>query len=377
MEQLHIILAVDHYNTLGLVRSLGENGINPIFISIKGRTKVTSLSKYVGKYYDTATVEEGYKVLIKEYGDIYKDGLKPYIYCIDDKTVNYMDERYDELKDRFIFFNAGQKGRITEYMDKYNILEIAKKHGLKVLDSVRCKKGEIPKGIEYPIITKSISPVKGGWKSDVHICNSEDELVAAYDKIASDEVVIQKYIEKKNEYCLDGFCANKGKIMFNAIESTYNYLLDGFYSPYMTVKGVKHPELTGPLQSMMEEIGFEGIYSIEFLIDQNDNYYFLEVNFRNSTWSYAATVAGMPLPYLWYQAMETKEVKADWLKPVDEDGFMAMVEPIDYAKRVDTGMIEAGEWLKDFKEAKCGYYYGNSNDPEPFYEVVRNWKQMG
>ena len=55
----------------------------------------------------------------------------------------------------------------------------------------------------------------------------------------------------------------------------------------------------------MSEIGFEGVYSIEFLIDQNDNYWFCEINFRNSTWSYAATVAGMPLPILWAEAMLT------------------------------------------------------------------------
>ena len=32
-----IVFALEHYNPLGLIRSLGENGINPIYFSIKRR----------------------------------------------------------------------------------------------------------------------------------------------------------------------------------------------------------------------------------------------------------------------------------------------------------------------------------------------------
>lgn len=376
LQELHnhefIVFAMDHYNPLGVVRSLGENGIHPIVIAEKSKTDISSHSKYTKEYIRVETVAEGYEVLLVRFGN-YMDNL-PFLITCDDRTIEFLDRRYDEWKDKFIGFNAGAAGIISKYMDKFEILEAAKKYGLNTLNTLCVDKGVVPNNLEYPIITKSISPVIGGWKSDVHICCNEEELAAAYSKIKAPKVIIQKFIDKKNEYCIDGFCADKGNMMFNAIESTYNYLIPGYYSPYMTVKNFSKPEIGKALASLMREIGFEGIYSIEFLIDQDDNYYFSEINFRNSTWSYAATKAGMNLIVLWAEAMLSGELQKELAQPM-EDGFMAMVEPIDYGKRVYTGKTEWGEWLRDFREAKCPFYY-SKDDIEPFLHMCRNWEKM-
>ena len=368
----YIIFALDHYNPLGLARSLGEEGISPIVIAEKSKTDISSYCKYVKEYIRVETVDDGYKVLMEKFAGKYEK--KPFLLTCDDRTIEFLDRRYDEWKDYFIGFNAGAKDRISKYMDKFEILELAKKHGLKTLDTVCVERGVVPEGIEYPVITKSISPVVGGWKSDVHICHSEEELLVAYTKIEAPQVIIQKFIDKKNEYCIDGFCAANGTIMFTAIESRYNYLIPGYYSPYMTVRNFSPEKNIGEaLAAMMKEIQFEGIYEIEFLIDQDDTYYFSEINFRNSTWSYAATKAGMNLPVLWAGAMLSGTLE-DPTKPIEE-GFMAMVEPIDYGKRVPTGKAEWGEWLRDFREAKCPFYY-SEEDIEPFLYMCRNWEKL-
>ncbi len=142
----------------------------------------------------------------------------------------------------------------------------------------------MPNDIVYPIITKSISPNVGG-KADVHICNNENELRTAYEKIKSPKVLIQKFIEK-NEYCLDGFAINQGKKIFMPTVSIYNYTIRGYYSPYMTVFPFSDEKMKASIVGMLSEIGFEGIFSLEFLIDADGTYYFTEVNFRHSTWSY-------------------------------------------------------------------------------------------
>ena len=146
------------------------------------------------------------------------------------------------------------------------------------------------------------------------------------------------------------------------------------YIFYMDIFNFHNEKIQKALEGMMSEIGFEGIYSIEFLIDQEDNYYFSEINFRNSTWSYAATRAGMNLITLWSEAMLTKRLPDNSKKNV-ADNFMAMVEPIDYGKRVKTGKIELGKWLKDFKEANCTFYY-SKEDSEPFMFMCRNWERL-
>ena len=367
-----IVFAMDHYNPLGLIRSLGEEGIKPIMIAEKSKTDISSYSMYIKEYIRVETAYEGYSILMDRFAG--KCQEKPFLFTCDDRTIEFLDRRYDEWKHFFIGFNGGRNDQISKYMDKFEILKLAKKHGLKTIDTICVDKGVMPDGLEYPIITKSISPVVGGWKSDVHICRNAEELMGAYDKIKAPKVIIQKFIDKKNEYCIDGFCAKNGKIMFNAIESQYNYMIPGYYSPYMMVKNFGQADIGRLLAGMMKEVGFEGIYSIEFLIDQDDTYYFSEINFRNSTWSYAATKAGMNLPVLWAETMLSKKLKADPTKPI-EDGFMAMVEPIDYGKRVPTGRAEWGEWLRDFKEAKCLFYY-NEKDIEPFLYMCRNWEKM-
>jgi len=377
-NHLCIVMAIEHYNPLGVIRSLGESGggkVAPVFIAIKGRGTFASASKYVGKVHHVNSVEEGYAVLIKEYGRVSEEtGVKPFVFSSDDKDVGYLDEHYDELKDKFIFFNAGETGRINQFMDKHNILELAKKHGLNVLENRVCKRGEIPEGFGYPVITKSISPTVGGWKSDVHICHSEEELKKAYESIEAPTVLVQKYIEKQNEYCMEGFSANKGKDVLMAVVCTYNYLLPDYYSPYMTVRVMDNEYIRQAVKGMFEEIGFEGIFEVEFLIDKEGTYYFGEINFRNSTWSYAATKAGMPLPVLWAETQEQGYLRNDAQKEFEP--FMAIVEPIDYAKRVKTGTIDKAEWLRDFKEAKCGYYY-SADDLEPWRICVDNWDNLG
>lgn len=374
-NHLVIVFAIDHYNPLGVIRSLGQNGITPIYIAIKHRVELGTKSKYVGKVHSVDSVEEGYQLLMKEYGDVYsKTGFKPFVLCSDDKSIGYFDLHLDEMKDKFITYNANNtQGRIMDFMDKKNILDLAERHGLNVLKSVVVNRGEIPQGIEYPIITKDINPNAGGWKSDVFICKNEEELKEAYRKISSPVVLIQRYIEKKTEMAFEGCSVNKGQSSLIAIESRYRYCIPGYYSPFMDVTSPKDEKIVTSMKAMLAEIGFEGIFEIEFLIAKDDTPYFLEINFRNATWSYASTRAGMPLPYVFVKGMLDGSVEET--QKVVPDGFTAMVEPIDCEKRKELGLSSWVEWLADFKKANCTFYY-SEDDLEPFYEMIRNWDRL-
>lgn len=372
-KQKIIVIGMEHYNPLGLVRTLGKNGIEPDYIAIKHKSEVVSKSRYVSTVHHVDTVDEAYDVLLSEYAHV--DDALPVVLTTDDDIQSLLDEHYDELKDKFILFNSGIPGRTTAFMNKKAILDIAERCGLNVLDTRVVENGEIPADLQYPIITKAISPNDGGWKSDVHICYTEKDLREAFKTIQSPTVLLQRYVDKKNEVCVDGFTIDHGKTMFNPMCTTYNYNIDGYYSPYMTV----HPYFldegtTNAIARMMEEIGFEGIYSIEFLIDSDDTLYFSEVNFRNSTWNYCITQLGIPLPLLWVKAMLTGKILDEWNKPIPE-GFVAMVEPIDHKKRVIEGDTDLADWLADFRNADC-LFYQDDEDPEPFREMVRNWERL-
>lgn len=364
-----IVFALEHYNPLGLIRSLGENGVFPIYISVKRRGPAACLSRYISVCHHVDSVEAGYELLLSEYGD---EDKKPYVLFSDDKSIGYFDLHYDEIKDKFIVYNAGRAGRINEYMNKEFILQLAKKHGFNVLETYVVKVGEIPDGIVYPVITKDIDPNSGSWKSDVYICENEEELREAYTKITSPVIQLQRFVDKKNEYAIEGFTVDHGRQMFVGTTLTWKYLIKGYYSPYHDVFMMKDMEMRRKLEAMFEEIGFEGIFEVEFLIDKDDTYYFLEINFRASAWNYSSTVVGMPLSYLWVKSME-----AGRIDPADEkefEDFTDMSEVIDYGKRVDSGMVSLAEWLKDFKEAKNTYYY-NKDDMAPFEYLYEHWDE--
>lgn len=370
LDHKFIVFGFEHYNTLGCIRSLGEMGINPIYIAVEGKAKIASSSRYISICHPVKDLEEGYELLIRKYG---KDQNKPFLYICDDDILGYVDEKYEDIKDLFITFNAGRINGINKYIDKSEILVLAKECGIDILNTVTCERGVIPTEIKYPIITKSISPNVGGWKSDVFICNNRDELNNAYTKIQAPMVLVQKYIEKKNELEYYGFAINHGEDVFISIGTDYLYLIPGYYSPYMNVFNPPYPDLQKKIAAMIKRIGFEGVFSCELIRDEDDKLYFLEINFRIATWSYASTCAGMNLPYLWAISTEQGQIPADIQKKFET--FRAIVEPIDYGKRVDTGKTPIAKWICDIKEAKCTYYY-NENDMAPYDVLVDNWERM-
>ena len=372
---LVIVFALEHYNPLNMIRAFGEQGINPVYISVKRRYEVATKSKYISKLHRVDSVEDGFLLLINQYGRLSEEtGKKPYILISDDKSVGYFDLHFEEWKDKFITYNAGRNGRINEFMDKYEIQQCAKRHGFNVLDSYVIKKGDpVPDGLWYPIITKDISPNLGSWKSDVFICQNKQELVEALEKITCPLIMLQHFVDKQNEMALEGYTINNGKEMQIITQMKWKYLIQGYYSPFHDVCMFTDKDMEIRLQAMFEEIGFEGVFEVEFLIDKDGTYYFMETNFRASAWNPTCKFAGMPLPYLWVKGMMNGYIDPNDRKEFEP--FTSMSEIIDYSKRVEGGLCSIAEWLRDFKDAKCVYIY-DKEDRGPWDAVIRDWESF-
>lgn len=370
---LVIVVALEHYNPLGILRTFGEAGIAPIYVSIKYKAPVASACKYNQKNYFAENIAESYDIVMKEFGAIGANdpSKKPFLIFGDDDVYSYFEDHYDDVMARFITFNAGVQGRVTHYMEKKAIIDLAEKHGIQTLKSVVVPTGQIPENLSYPVITKSVSPVSGGYKSDFHICEDETQLVEAMNSIKSKEILIQPYVDKKTELTIEAFSYNHGKNMFAGVACEYLYTIKGYYSPLYNTYLPKDKDLLQKLNNLMEDVGFEGIWDAEFLVDKNGNLWFLEVNFRNSAWAYSSTVAGNPLALLWCEAMLTGECR----EPQDFEPFITMVETVDYLKRVDSGAISIAQWVAEFRQCKCPLYY-NDKDLEPWNVVIENWDKL-
>ena len=163
-----------------------------------------------------------------------------------------------------------------------------------------------------------------------------------------------------------------GKEIFIGTTLKWKYLIEGYYSPYHDCMMLNDDDIQRRLQNMFTEIGYEGIFEVEFLIDKSGTYYFLEANFRASAWNYSSTVVGMPLSFLWVKSMHAGHIDDADRKSFEP--FTDMSEVIDYGIRVEGGKCSFAEWLRDFKQAKNTYYY-NEQDPAPFEHLFKHWNE--
>ena len=134
----------------------------------------------------------------------------------------------------------------------------------------------------------------------------------------------------------------------------------------MKVQNFNDEELNQKLVNMFTDIGFEGIFSVEFLIDKDGKLWFLEINFRDSTWSWASTKLGMNLLVLWADGMLHDKFPADARKTIPEN-YIALAEAEDFSHRVlRLKLISVFQWVRGILKADCLYDW-DFKDPVPVF----------
>ena len=286
-----IIAGQSCWNTLGQIRSFGEAGVFPDLVWISGDAFVPKGSRYVNHFVEVKTPEECLKYLVEHYTD---RGYKYIISTDSDLLVSLMDQQYNLLKDRFIFFNAAEQGRLTRYMTKSAQCELAELNGLDAPKSELLTRGTLPRKLRYPVFTKTDNCFARGWKEDYIICNSEQELISAYESIKAERLLLQEFIRKKNEVSLEGISINQGEELFLPVQMDYLRISDGKYGTWMTNYDYHlGEELKRKIQQILKTIRYSGIFELEFLEDMDGNLLFLEFNFRQTQLNHSMTDMGL------------------------------------------------------------------------------------
>lgn len=373
----HIVVSGDTGNALGIIRSIAEGGIKPILIYLdtEGQLPCLIKSKHLTIVHKVQSYNEGIDLLLREYGN---ELQLPFVYTCDDFVESIMDNRYKELIGRFYFFNAGEKGRLNKFMNKHEICLLAEKCGCRIPKQEIVNTGELPKALQYPVITKVLKSIMGAWKGDVYICHDEEALKDAYSKIQSPKLLLQEYILKKNELAVQGFSIDGGREVYIPYAISFIRASEGEYGHYMFCKPFDDEELKAKLKAIIKQCHYTGCFEIEFLIDKEDKLWFLEVNFRYSFWNYAITFGGHNYPLSWAQSVldnHITEPVTESLKPY----FTALNEPGDYGQTVARKKISFFKWLKDVHKADMLYFY-HPDDPKPawsfwYHKILRLFKK--
>lgn len=284
-------------NTLGLIRSVGECGI-PVTLILEPGGKTDNpvrFSRYVERIYDLTTLDEVVEVLKREFVDCPQ---RPVVLCGSDPSISVLDRRYDELKDRFVIFNAGKAGRISHFLDKVNTFPIAERAGFSLVRSWRLTGGSpLPEGVVYPCLIKGNNSTTS-TKDDMLVCSNERELRNSLR--TGVDYLVQEYLEKEHELDIVGFSVDHGERV--VVPAVVRKLRDDLHrqSVYVRLDDIRdYPKLDPEaIRRLVREIGYEGIFSVE-LIYCKGSYHFLEINLRNDGCAWLYTAAGINYPQLW------------------------------------------------------------------------------
>lgn len=360
-----IVIGANHYNTLGLLRSLGEAEYRPILIliDIDPDESFVAHCKYISK-------------LIRTTEDALPDLLinmtwenKPILFPAGDNIAKIIDNNYDLLSLKYYCPNIKKtSGALYKAMNKESMRIAAKNVGLNTPDSWIVHSDEnIPFDIEYPCIIKPIDSTVGHKSTD--IIKNEHELKQALNKmfIETKDIQIQHYVKKEKEIIYLGW-SHKGKVCIPCfMEKIRDYPVGfgctglGRYSPEVN----KYLEVS-KLIELVQYYEYSGLFSIEFII-ANEEVYFLEINFRNDGNGYFPGFGGCNLAVGYIRAVLRDDFSM-CLKVIDRT-YQMMREFTDLRYCANTH-YPVFKWIKDIISTDV-FQYWNLKDLSPFFFILK------
>lgn len=357
----------DHHNTIGVIRCIAQaNSEMEINAIVKANTDncLTNTCKYVTKLYIVASQQEGLEVLLSNCSNKEKHVL----ICCSDGSAEIVDNHLDELLPFYHLQNAkSETGRIIYYMDKEHITELAEKCGFTIPTSyVMNTESPIPKSISYPCLTKPLVSIEGR-KSDIITCIDENALTDALKSIKAGgckTVQIQQYIDKEYELSIVG-CSLKGGVQLilpGIIRKIREYPVKrGSSSFAVMLPWTMYKFDLDPVYKIMCELGYTGLFSIEFLHCKNKDY-FLEVNLRNDGNGAVSSAGGVNLPGILLNSFLGNDIKEN--KKVIDKPVYFMRDEFDFI-HVFEHRLSLLNWIKDFRRTNFFLLY-DKKDKGPF-----------
>ncbi|MBQ8830073.1 MAG: ATP-grasp domain-containing protein [Oscillospiraceae bacterium] len=365
-----VVVGHDHQNTLGVIRSLGEEGIRVKTIIISdGEFSSTAYSKYIDEVFIIRITELTNTLLTLAAGI---DERIPLIPCGDDVVACILSE-FSKLNGLYILPVAESGSNTLRLMNKSEMLRAAYAAGLNVPNWVtvhynefnlleqRCEK------LRFPCMLKPVS-LRPGGVFEFRILRTMDELLDSMDYINSNcsVIIVQEYIQKVKEFGVNG-CRlySSGETVFGGVIEKKRFSQSSLGS---TTAGTILPDKYGicdAAKRFVEHINYRGIFDTEFITD-GEIFYFVEMNFRNGGYGYAYTKAGRNFPAIWAKEAIGFDIENCVDKPLRNVFFVN--ESADL-QNVFAKKISLIDWLRDVLRADA-HMYINRKDMKPLLKKI-------
>ena len=193
--------------------------------------------------------------------------------------INYIGPSYELIE------LMGNKSKAKETMQKAGVPVVLGSEGN--VESLQGAK-DIAIKIGYPVIMKAVS---GGGGKGIRIANNEEELIRYYDVIKAeakksfndDRIYIEKYIKNPRHIEIQVIADKHGNVAHLGdrdctVQRKNQKVLEESPSTYIDEKLRQKMEKTSV--KAIEKIGYTNAGTIEYLVDKEGNFYFMEMNTR-------------------------------------------------------------------------------------------------
>lgn len=366
------IIGNDHINTLGVIRTFGENNIKPyVFLISNKKNNAVIKSKYVEKYWIFQNEEEALTKIINYFNN---EKNKVALIPTSDSSSLCLDKNYFKLKNKFYTPNINDKeNHIYKYMDKNKQQELFLKNEIKGIKS-QIINFDTFNGyfqVQFPIILKPIVSAKGN-KEDIKICNNIEEFNNAKEcliRLGYNEILAQDFITYTYEGDIQGLAINGETAIPGIIEKIRIYPLERGSTTYgRVVPNRRYEKVINDIKKIMKDLNYTGIFDIDVFV-KNEDIYLNEINFRNSAISYA--YGNSYIAYYWYlSCINSKLIEPPYIK----EEYTFMDEQADIHNVIDQ-IISIKDYQKSRKNAKI-LLVKNQKDPKPeksmFVNKIKN-----
>ena len=197
-------------------------------------------------------------------------------------------------RDHGIKFIGASPEMINSMGDKSNAKATMKKAGVPVIPGSEgllkdaAEGRELAKGIGYPVIIKATAGGGGRgmriiWADEEfeknRVCAKQESLAA----FGNDGIYMEKYVEDPRHIEIQLAGDQYGKVCHLSerdcsIQRRHQKLIEESPSPFMTDE--LREKMGNAAVAGASAIGYEGLGTIEFLVDKHRNFYFMEMNTR-------------------------------------------------------------------------------------------------
>ncbi len=359
-----ILITEDHYNALGVLRSLGENGISVIIIITSTQKTFIEHSRYVDAFFK---IERSEKSIIDTLKKVINDNETYVIYPLSDFAAMVVDDNHNIFSQNVIV--PHMHGNMKKYLNKDFVKKEVKKYGFFVAEGKVININEV-KDYEWDIFPAILKPVLSieGVKQDIVIVNDIYQMQEQLEILRQkryERVLVERFITGLEEHMIEvmGYCPkNHEPVICSIIEKIREYPLQNGSTSYAKIVHHHNGIDEKYIIKFLKNTQFFGLFDMEFKY-ADGKAYFIECNFRNGAPSYAAKIYGNNIPLLWLQKaignVETHKVEKY------EDMYF-MIEQNDVINMLK-GYVSPIKWLIEYTRAKKIFFSIKDFKPVLFY----------